>query len=239
MKWYIPREHGAWAMLIVPYLLGAISSGPTWLHLVFFVGVLSLYFSSAPILTYIRQPKIGKEIIPSLIIYLVVGLTFVIPVLIMKPYIILLGSFVLPFFTLNILFAKVKKERLFINDLFAIVGLSFLVLIAYYIGQGTIATTAIILMLINFVYFIASVFHVKSLIRERKNKGFKFVSTMYHGTMVAVPVIIGYPFIALALSVSAIKSFITSKNNKPNPVTIGVIEIGNSIVFVTLMALWY
>jgi hypothetical protein len=31
-KWIVPKQHGAWAMLIVPFLLGAYAGGFTWLH---------------------------------------------------------------------------------------------------------------------------------------------------------------------------------------------------------------
>jgi hypothetical protein len=33
MKPVIPKQHGAWGMLIIPYFLGAIEGEPTWFHI--------------------------------------------------------------------------------------------------------------------------------------------------------------------------------------------------------------
>lgn len=46
----VPREHGAWAMLIVPYIAGAIiAEGPTGTEVAGLVGVMLLFFSRAPL----------------------------------------------------------------------------------------------------------------------------------------------------------------------------------------------
>ncbi|EZP78790.1 hypothetical protein H839_02941 [Parageobacillus genomosp. 1] len=45
-KWIVPKQHGAWAMLIVPFLLGAYAGGFTWLHVPLFVGWFFLYLAT-------------------------------------------------------------------------------------------------------------------------------------------------------------------------------------------------
>lgn len=238
MKWFIPREHGAWAMLIVPFSLGTITSNVTWLHLVFFTGVLAFYVSSGPLFTMVRQPKLKREALPSFLICVSIGLFFTIPVLYLIPEIIYIGLLIIPFFTLNIIFAKLKKERLFINDLVAIIALSFLVIIAYFIGFGVIDSKALVLMLINIIFFTASVFHVKTLIREFGNKSFAFRSDVFHGFVVVGFFIFSMPIVALVFLVSTLKSWFVPKK-RYKPIQIGLVEIANSVIFVLFLGMFY
>lgn len=238
MKWFIPREHGAWAMLIVPFLLGMFTSNVTWLHLVFFIGVLAFYIASGSFFTMVRQSKLKRQALPPFLICVSIGLIFTIPVLYIIPYIIYIGLLIIPFFTLNIVFAKLKKERLFINDIVAIIALSFLVLIAYFIGSGVIDTKALVLMLINIIFFTASVFHVKTLIREFGNKSFALQSDAFHGIIVLGFFIFSMPIVALVFLVSTLKSWFVPKK-RYKPIQIGLVEIANSVIFVGLLSIFY
>lgn len=237
MKWFVPREHGAWAMLIVPYLLGVLFSEPNWSHLLLFIGILSCYLATGPILSYLRRPKLGKEVVPALMTYVIIGLIFIIPILIQYPFLLILFAIVIPFFSLNLVFAKLKKERYFINDFFAIFGLSILVLVAYYVGKEEISLLAISLMVLNICFFVASVFHVKTFLRERGNRSFAKVSNIYHGLLLIVPVIIGFPTVALAFIVSTLKTWSIPKRKVLKPITIGMIEMANSIAFIIILLL--
>jgi hypothetical protein len=239
MNWFIPREHGAWAMLIVPYLLGMLATNVTWLHFIFFIGVLGFYFASGPLLAYIRKPNLKKEVIPAFCVYISVGLLFTIPILYLVPKIIIIGLFIIPFFLLNVLFAKLKKERLFVNDLIAITALSFLVIIAYFIGSDIVDEKAVMLMFINIIFFAASVFHVKTLIRERGNIKFLWKSHFFHGGTVILFIFLGLPMMAVAFLVGALKAWLMPKAKRYKPIQIGLIEIANSIIFVVLIGMYY
>ena len=43
---YLPPEHGAWAMLLVPFLLGTFSASPTWTSAVLLISWLAAYLTS-------------------------------------------------------------------------------------------------------------------------------------------------------------------------------------------------
>ncbi|RXI98267.1 hypothetical protein DS745_18200 [Anaerobacillus alkaliphilus] len=238
MKWFIPREHGAWAMLIVPFMLGMFASGTTFLHFIFFIGVLAFYFSSGPLFAYIRKPKLNKEILPSLLIYVSIGLLFTVPLIYFTPKIFLISLFILPLFTLNIYFAKIKKERLFINDVIAITALSFLVIISYYLGLGVIDQKAIWLMLINIIFFTASVFHVKTLIREKGNIRFLWASHVFHGFTIILFLVI-HPLVAFAFLIGAMKTWFMPRDIRYKPIQIGLIEIANSVLFLVIIGFFY
>ncbi|WP_179295378.1 YwiC-like family protein [Bacillus sp. FJAT-45350] len=238
IKWFIPREHGAWAMLIVPLLLGTFISNPSFTHLYFIIGVLSLYFGTGPLLAYIRKPRLGKTVLPSFMIYTICGLIFLVPVLYKHPFLLLFSFAIIPLFFVNILFARKRNERSFSNDLVAILALSFLVPMTYYIGNNAMTSEALILMSLNFAFFIGSVFHVKTFIREKDNKKFLRLSNGYHGATVIIPFLIGYPIFALAFAFSTIKTWVMPKGLKIKPITLGLVELTNSIFFVLVILLF-
>lgn len=237
MNWFVPREHGAWAMLVVPYLLGMLASNLNWLHLPFFIGIIVFYFASGPFLTIVRKPKLLKAAIPSLIIYLSIGSILTFPILYLVPEIIFIGLFIIPFFVINVIFAKLKKERLFINDLSAIIALSFLVLISYYIGNNVIDAKALIIMGINIIFFTGSVFHVKSLVREKGNRVFLMQSNVFHiGTVVGF-LLIAMPIVSLIFFINTLKNWLMLKCQNYKPIQIGLIEIASSILFVIVIGI--
>lgn len=238
MNWFIPREHGAWAMLIVPFVIGMFASEISVYHFIFFIGVLAFYFASGPFLAYIRKPSLKKAVLPALFIYITVGCLFSLPVLYKYPTVILIGLFIVPFFALNIYFAKQKKERLFVNDLLAIIALSFLVLISYYIGNGLVDERALLLMVINILFFTASVFHVKTLIRERGNRAFLWISHLFHLFTIVIFIPFQLMMVAVAFLIGGIKTFVMPKKQY-KPLKIGIIEIINSVLFVIIIGYFY
>ncbi|ADH99043.1 YwiC-like family protein [Salisediminibacterium selenitireducens] len=230
MKWYIPREHGAWAMLIVPYWTAAAAVGVSIHHVWFFMGIFFVYLTQAPLLTWIKQPSINDGW-PSFIVYLSIGLIFTIPYLAAYTEILKISLFIIPFFMMNVLFAKMKKERLLINDACAIAGLSGLGFLAWQLGGEPVTEMIVLIVLFNFVFFCGSVFHVKGLIREKRNVLFKRIGKGYHILLI----LFFYVFASMPLVVVGIITFIKTltldEQVLDRPVKIGVVEIMNSIAF--------
>jgi hypothetical protein len=56
-KWIVPKQHGAWAMLMIPFLLGAYAGGFAWLHAQLFVGWLFLYLATYPLLMAVKSKR--------------------------------------------------------------------------------------------------------------------------------------------------------------------------------------
>lgn len=233
MKWYIPREHGAWAMLIVPYWVGAFISGVQWSHLIFFFGILSLYFAQAPLLTFVRNPK-HKDVWPSFFVYVMIGFTLITPYLFNNLALLKIGLCIIPLFFINIYFAKTKRERLFINDFVAIVALSALMLLAYRLTEPALTVQIFIYMIIVIIFFTSTVFHVKSHIREKKNKQFHKYSLIYHIAIVVVAFVFQWFGAAVAFIFNFVKTLLP-KNMFNSPKKIGIIEIVNSTLFFILI----
>jgi hypothetical protein len=58
MKLFLPKQHGAWAMLIIPFWLGVIEGGFMWKHVPFFFGWLLLYLATYPMLLLFKKKKL-------------------------------------------------------------------------------------------------------------------------------------------------------------------------------------
>lgn len=189
-----------------------------------------VYLAQAPLLTWIKQPVI-KDVWPSFSFYLISGMMFIVPYLVMYPELLITGLFIMPFFLLNIRFAKLKKERLLINDACAIAGLSGLGYFAWQIGGEAVDVTAFSIVLFHFLFFLGSVFHVKGLIREKRNVRFKQVGKGYHTLLV----LFFYVFASWSLFVvglmTLLKTMLLNEEVLDRPVKIGVVEILNSVVF--------
>ena len=60
MKLVIPKQHGAWAMLIIPFLLSVILGKPTIYHIPLFIAFLYLF--SYVSISYVHKAKTKKRV---------------------------------------------------------------------------------------------------------------------------------------------------------------------------------
>jgi len=236
MKLFIPKQHGAWAMLIIPFWLGIINGGFLWQHILLFIGWLLLYLATYPMLLLFKKKKI-KFNIKWTAIYMVPALLSLLFPIMERPAIILFGLLMTPFFAINAYYTAKNQERAFINDISAIIAFSIPGLASSYLGSGSLTiNTFIFPFLTSILFFIGCTFYVKSMIREKKNSHFKWLSWAYHILLVAVWFISGFWIVALAYLPSLLRA-ITFYGKKLSPKQIGIFEILNSAILFLLLAI--
>lgn len=226
---YIPKQHGAWAMLIIPFLLGMFASRPGRLHILLFAGWLLVYLFTFPLLQWIRTKKTSLYGKPML---LYGGL--LIPVaailLVLEPTLLFWIPLFLPLFLVNGYFARRNRERAFLNDLAAVIQFSLILFIAYQMGGGEDWRLAGSLFLLNILYFTGTIFYVKTIIREKNNPLFYKLSVGYHIVSLVIcavcfPAALLIPMTVLLLrAVWFPKTKITVKRS-------GMLEIAFSLLF--------
>jgi len=69
MKPILPREHGGWAMVSVPFLLGMFVGGPKWLHLPLFFGWMLFYLAAYPFRLALMRRKDRRNFVRWALIY--------------------------------------------------------------------------------------------------------------------------------------------------------------------------
>lgn len=233
MKLCMPKQHGAWAMLIIPFWLGVAASGFIWAHLAFFIGWLLLYFATYPMLLLFKKKQI-QYYKKWAIIYLVPAILFLLIPLLVRPSIVLFGLGMIPFFVINAYYSAKNNERAFGNDLSAIVAFSIAGLASSYLPNGEINSLAVIVFITSILFFIGCTFYVKTMIREKKNQTFKWISWIYHVVVVIVWAIVGKWMIVLAFLPSFFRAFYLY-GKKITIMQLGMIEIINATIFFIIM----
>lgn len=233
MKLFMPKQHGAWAMLIIPFWLGAAASEIIWQHFPFFFGWLLLYLGTYPLLLMFKRKKIPFYR-KWAFIYMIPALVFLMVPLLTTPSIVYFGFSMIPFFMLNAYFSAKNKDRALMNDLSAIVVFSIAGLASSYLPGGTINEEAILVFAASILFFTGSTFYVKTMIREKKNANFKWISWSYHLLVPILWLAAGEAIVAIA----AIPSLIRAVAFYGKPVSVmkvGIYEIVNAALFFIIM----
>lgn len=233
MKLFLPKQHGAWAMLIIPFWLGVIASHFLWQHMLFFIGWLFLYLATYPMLLLFKGKKLSfyKK---WTIIYMLPALFFLLFPMLTKPSIILFGVVMIPFFCINAYFSSKNDDRALANDLSAIIVFGIAGLASSYLGEGSIRNSAWLAFFASIFFFTGSTFYVKTMIREKKSKAFKRISWGYHLLVMVLWLLVGQWIIALASLPSLLRAIYFY--GKPYSVKkLGILEIVNAGLFFGVM----
>ncbi|KGX88015.1 YwiC-like family protein [Pontibacillus litoralis] len=239
MKLVLPREHGTWAMFLLPVLLGTFLSSPSFVHVLFIVGWFFLFLSATPMYNAIRMERKRKEMMKWFITYLAFGLIFLIPVILIQPRIVYFSLCLPPLIGVNVYFILEKNERSLWNDFSGIVLFSLGGAATYFLGTKSFTSEMVNLSLYLILYFMGSAFYVKSLIREWKNKKFKWFSHVFHGLLLIPPIFITSMTMSLAYVPNVLKDWFTTRKRRLKPIHIGITEIVNACVFFVLCLLLF
>jgi hypothetical protein len=233
MKLFLPKQHGAWAMTIIPFWLGAIEGGFMWQHITFFIGWLLLYLATYPMLLLFKKKKIPfyKK---WTINYMVPALLFLLFPLFKMPSIIIFGFLMIPFFIINAYYTSQNNDRALMNDFSAIFAFSIAGLASSYLGNGQVTYESILIFITSVLFFAGCTFYVKTMIREKKNQNFKWISWGYHLSLIILWPTLGYWIVALALLPSLVRAIIFY-GKQLSPMKIGIYEIINSTIFFIIM----
>ncbi|WP_214788370.1 YwiC-like family protein [Exiguobacterium sp. s21] len=237
MTWMIPKQHGAWSMLILPFLLGGIVGGWTLAHIPFAIAWLFVYMGTFFLFQYIKQRKKSKELLRTVVAYLTIATVAAVPVFLSEWRLVWFVLAMIPFGLVNAYFAKIKDERNVWNDVSAVTSFCIGGMASYYLGARVLDETMMWMFVLPYLYFLGSIFFVKTMIREKKSLFYRNVSWGYHSLLVAIFIAFGYPVLALAYAPSLVRA-VAFYGKKIPIMRIGIVEIANS-VFVLGCLSWY
>lgn len=224
-------------MLILPFLLGGIVGGWTLAHIPFAIAWLFVYMGTFFLFQFIKQRKKSQQMLRTVITYLTIAIVAAIPVFLSDWRLVWFVLAMMPFGLVNAYFAKIKDERNVWNDVSAVTSFCIGGMASYYLGARAFDATMLWVCALPYLYFLGSIFFVKTMIREKKSRFYRNVSWGYHGLLVALFVVLGYPVLALAYAPSLIRA-IAFYGKKIPIMKIGIVEIANS-VFVLGCLSWY
>lgn len=234
-KWVIPHEHGGWAMVSVPFLLGVAAGDPNWLHVPLFLGWMFFYLASYPLLQALKRKSERQRYIKWSIGYFALALASTAWPLIHEPGLFYFAPVLALLLAVNVRFVMKKAERALLNDLCAILSFSIGGAAAYLLGMGTTDTTMLAVVLFSFIYFTGSVFFVKTIFRERGQANWLWGARGYHITLIAVPALLWSPWMMAPYIFPAYRTF-KYAGHVLRPMKVGIIEIIGAVQFLVLAA---
>ncbi|MEK3734903.1 MULTISPECIES: YwiC-like family protein [unclassified Paenibacillus] len=229
----IPREHGGWAMLAVPYMIGTMAAQPILLHVPLFLAWLLLYLASYPLLQALKKGSRQRSWIRWGIGYGAAAVIMLIPVVLQEPWLFGYAPVLLLFIMVNIWHVLRKKERALFNDICAILLFCTGGAAAYMLGGGGLDAGLAAVVLLNFLYFTGTALFVKSVFRERKNRRYTYYSKAYHAVILLVPFLLGYPWLTLAFLFPLARALVLS-GKVIKPMKVGILEIAGAVQFLVL-----
>lgn len=205
--------------------------------------MLFAYLASYPLLQSLRHPEQKFYWLRWAAGYGLVAALFGIPLLLVRPQLLWLVPLALATFVVNAWFARQRNERNLLNDLAAMAGLNLTAVAGYVTGRGRWDAEAWILWAVCLLYFFGTALHVKSLLRERRNRLMKSLAVAYALVMPAVLALVLQPLLAVAHLPATLRAMAIPQEHRLKSIVLGVIEIVCSLWFcvwiiITCRSLW-
>lgn len=171
-----------------------------------------------------RNSAKRKRYLNQILIFSALGLALALPVVSRHPsllWFVPIGIFGL---LTNLYFIRNRDERNWINDLLGIV-VSFALAIAY---LAPTSFRAIEFLLWPFLYFVGTIFYVKTMIRERGKNSWNALSVGYH-MAISVFAAIYAPLVLFGYLLLLVRAFVLPQRTL-RPAVVGVIEIWLTLI---------
>lgn len=224
VRQFVPPQHGAWAMLLLPYLTGLLVSGFRWPDLPLLGAWLAGYLLSYYVLQAIKTRRITR-FRTQIQWYGPITLALATPVVVAVPELLWFAPAYAVLLAVNAWFAWRRRERALLNDLASVVQSCLMVpVVAVVAATGPRWEPFLIVLL----YLTGTVLHVKTMIRERGSVPYRRASILYHLAAVAAAATTGVLAALVFALVLARASVLPGRALTPKQV--GFVEIGASIL---------
>lgn len=255
-KFLLPKEHGAWAMLYVPFILGVIVARALNLPvLLLLLSVTAFFISRESLLIWWRARTRGKESTHAgrlLIFYIAISSLSGAPLILvygMKMLVPMAAAGII-LLVLNGRQATQFEDRKLSNELLVIVGLTMTAPAAYYAATGALDATAFWLWGLSALYFASSVFYVRLRIvsinprKEDLKRRIRINCLLYHSFLVIGLVVLlathRLPYFALIAFLPILARTywnLLKPSRQVNLTRAGVLEIIYSLIFLLFISI--
>ncbi len=223
----MPNQHGAWAMLATPLLVGILASSLQWVHLPLAAFWFAGYFAFYAAGLWLKSGRRARYL-PPVRTYAVVSAVLGALTLALDPGLLVWAPlFVVP---LGVgLYASARRdERSLWSGVATSAGSSLMTLVAYDAGGGTDWARAWTLTGVLAAYLVGTVLYVKTMIRERDDEAHHWLSSLGHGiatlAMIPVDAWLVLVFALLTIRAAVLPAF------RVSPKAVGIGEIVATVV---------
>lgn len=256
----MPNQHGAWAMLLLPALVGSVAARPQWWHLLlvaaWFAGYLAFFATGL----WLRA-RLKARYLPPVRAYAVVTLVLGGGTVLLEPAVLRWAVVYAPLLAVSLGFSWRRADRSVVNDLLTVVAAGLMAVVAHAPGARLDALPAAawlpggdeprawLLAVVLVAYFAGTVLYVKTMIRERGNPQMYRASVGYHAAVAGLAMLpaLGWPLsldrgAAVALLVLMVllvvrAAVVPRRWPTATPKAIGIGEIGVSVALGVVLLL--
>lgn len=218
---FIPPQHGAWAMLLLPWITGTIIAGFRWLDMVLLVGWLTGYLGSYYALLAVKTRRPAR-VRAQLWVYGAPTALVIALLLAFRPMLLWYAPAYAFLLAVNVAYAAARDDRALLNDLASVIQSCLMVFVCATVADVPSSRVAVAFTALT-VYFIGVVLHVKSVIRERGNPRYRWGSLVYHVVAFIGAIWFGVA-IAIVFALLAVRAWGVPRL-KPKPGKMGIYEI--------------
>ena len=228
---YIPPEHGAWAMLLVPFLLGTLSAAPSWWSLLLLITWLTAYLASYFAVRWLKTRRLshrGARFRTPALAYagvFAVGGTVLAAA---DPWLLLAAAAMAPFEAVAVAFALRGDERSWVAGAASATAASLMAPVSYAVAGGDDRTLGATLLVICWMAFVGAVLHVKSTIRERDDARYRWASIGFHTAALVVAALIS-PLLLVPFGYLLARAVLVPRQGW-RPARIGAVEIVGAVL---------
>lgn len=236
LRRYLPPQHGAWAMLLLPYLAGVLAVGFRWRHApligAWLAGYLLSYYASQAVKTGSPRRFRAQLVLYAPLTTVLVAVTVATSPAVLRyapAYALLLG--------VSLWYARRRRERALGNDLVLVLASCLMVPVTATVagsGSGLDSGRVSAVGLLVFGYLGGTIPHVKSMIRERDDVRYRWASLAWHALALAGAALLG-PMPGAVFALLALRAWVLPRHRLA-PKWIGIVEIVASVL--VLVAAW-
>ncbi|GGU08296.1 YwiC-like family protein [Streptomyces violascens] len=239
---WLPNQHGAWAMLAVPFLAGTFLGHPRWAHLPLLAAWLLGYLAAYHFQQWLRlsrltrNPKAPRRHVRPAACFGAGALLFGLPPAALHPWLLPAAACAAPFVLLNSLYAYANRERALWNGLAAVVPACGMLLVTLRLGGGS-WDAGLAPALACLLYFSGTVPYVKTMIRERNSRAYYGGSVAYHGVAPALATLLN-PWLAAPFALYLLRAALLPGRGLKVGV-VGAVEVAASLALLgTVLAVF-
>ncbi|MGR6318363.1 YwiC-like family protein [Micromonospora soli] len=233
---WLPPQHGAWAMLLLPYAAAVWVAGPRWSHLPLLGAWLAGYLFSYYAMLAVKTGRPAR-VRPQLLVYGGTAALLVAPVVVARPAILGYAPLYALLAVVNVGHARRRRERALLNDLASVaqsVLMVFVVATVAGVSPGALVGVAGAVG----AYLVGTVLYVKTMIRERGRVGYRAASAAHHLAALLIAAAWWGPAVTMVFALLLLRAALLP-GRRLTAVRVGVIElVGSLLVFAAVVEHW-
>jgi hypothetical protein len=249
LRTWIPKQYGAWAMMLAPIVTSCVIWGFGWQHAVFLVAWITAYLAYMAVrgwLTVRRSPTRARVWVAPMLTYGASCAVAVGGLLVWQPGLTWWAIPLVALLGASVVLVVVGQERSVFNDAFLIGGSCLMVVV---VGTSFRATgggwngfveaaglpSAWLVAAVFAGYFWGTIFYIKTMIRQRGKTGWYLASVVYHLVMVPLGFLVSPWVGALGCLIAARAIAVPKIWPRAKPPVIGAGEVGLTVVMMAVL----